>query len=147
MTPSKTGLFSPFPNTCLYAILDHPTAPLRPPKGPVLAQKGPFGGPGNWSRLPLATTKSGWLSLRALRKKDDFCWVLYKSRSIFVEMSMKAGWLLFRALLKPFKKRVIPDNTKFREKIAYVGGPPFRWRPSPFGERRSRVCATSATLV
>ena len=51
---------------------------------------------------------------------------------------------MFKALIKPFKKRVNPD--KFCDKIAYVGVPPFRRRPSPFGERCSRVRATSATL-
>ena len=36
-----------------------------------------------------------------------------------------------RALRKHFEKRVNGDNTKFRDKIAYVGGPSFRRRPSP----------------
>ena len=36
--------------------------------------------------------------------------------------------------------------TRFRDKIAYVGGPSFRRRPWPFGERRSRAPSTSATL-
>ena len=42
---------------------------------------------------------------------------------IFIESSTKAGWLSFKVLQKPFKKRVNRDNTKFRDKIAYVGGP------------------------
>ena len=33
------------------------------------------------------------------------------------------------ALWWPFIKRVNRDNTKFRDKIAYVGGPSFRRRP------------------
>ena len=65
----------------------------------------------------------------------------------FNENSTKAGWLLLRALQKPFKKRVCRDNTKFRDKIAYVGGPSFRRRPRPFGERRSCAPSTSATLI
>ena len=39
--------------------------------------------------------------------------------------------------VKSFYKRVSGDNTKFCDKIAYVGGPSFRRRPWPFGERRS----------
>ena len=92
------------------------------------------------------STKAGWLSLSALRKQDGCRWVLYESRMAFVECSTKAGWLSFRALQKPFKKCVNRDSTKFRSKIAYVGGPSFPRRPWPFGERRSRVRATSATL-
>ena len=92
-------------------------------------------------------TKAGWLSLSALRKQDGFRWVPYESRMAVVECSTKAGWLSFRALRKPFKKRVNRDNTEFRDKIAYVGGPSCRRRPWPVGERRSRVRATSATLV
>ena len=46
----------------------------------------------------------------------------------------------------PFKKRVNRDNTKFHDKIAYVGGPSFRRRPWPFVERRSCAPSTSATL-
>ena len=38
------------------------------------------------------------------------------------------------------------DNTKVCYKMAYVGGPSFHRRPWPFGERRLRACATSATL-
>ena len=57
----------------------------------------------------------------------------------FVLISAKAGWLSFKALRKPFKKRVNRDNTKFCDKT--VGGPSFRRRPCPFGERRSRnIC-------
>ena len=93
------------------------------------------------------STKAGWLSLSALRKQDGFHWVPYESRMAVVECSTKAGWLSFRALRKPFKKRVNRDNTEFRDKIAYVGGPSCRRRPWPVGERRSRVRATSATLV
>ena len=41
----------------------------------------------------------------------------------FVESSTKAGsgCLLLKALRKPFKKYVNRKNTKFRDKIAYVG--------------------------
>ena len=38
------------------------------------------------------------------------------------------------------------DNTKFRDEIAYVGGPSFRRRTWPFGERRSCAPSTPATL-
>ena len=65
----------------------------------------------------------------------------------FVDSSTKAGWLSFKALWKPFKKRVNRNNTKFRDKIAFVGGPSFRRRPWPFVDRRSRGPSTSATLV
>ena len=51
----------------------------------------------------------------------------------YVESFTKAGWLSFKALWKPLKKHVNHDNTKFRDKIAYVGGPSFRRRPWPFG--------------
>ena len=91
-------------------------------------------------------TKAGWLSLSALRKQDGFRWVPYESRMAVVECSTKAGWLSFRALRKPFKKRVNRDNTEFRDKIAYVGGPSCRRRPWPVVERRSRAPPTSATL-
>ena len=40
--------------------------------------------------------------------------------------------------MKAFQKRVNRDNTKFRDKIAYVGVLPFVEDPWPFGERRSR---------
>ena len=66
---------------------------------------------------------------------------------VFVERSTKAGWLSLKALWMPFKKHVNRDITQFRDKIAYVGGPSFRRRPWPFGERCSRARATSATLV
>ena len=92
------------------------------------------------------STKAGWLSLKAQWKQDGFCWKLYKSRMTFVESSTKAGWLSFKALWKPFKKRVNCDNTKFHDKIAYVGGPSFRRRPWPFGERRLHARTTCATL-
>ena len=87
-----------------------------------------------------SSTKTVWLLLKALRKQDqeDFHWKLNESRMTFVESSLKAGWLLFKALWKPFKKRIHCDNTKFRDNIAYVGGPSFCGRPWPFCERRSR---------
>ena len=72
-----------------------------------------------------SSTKVGGLSLKALRKKDCFRWKLYERRIAFVESSRKAGWLSLKALWKPFKKRVNRDNTKFRDNIAYVGGPSF----------------------
>ena len=88
-----------------------------------------------------SSTKARWLLLKALRKQDGFCWKLFESKMAFVVSSMKAGWLSLKTLWKPFKKRVNRDNTRFRDKIAYVGGPSFRRRPWPFGERRSRnIC-------
>ena len=82
-----------------------------------------------------SSTKAGWLSLKALRKQDGFSWNLYENKMAFVESSTKAT---LKTLWKPFKKCVNCDNTRFRDKIAYVGGPSFRRRPWPFGERRSR---------
>ena len=41
-------------------MLDHPTAPLGPPKGPVFAQKGPFGRPGHPLGPELVRTATGW---------------------------------------------------------------------------------------
>ena len=41
-------------------MLDHPTAPLGPPKGPVFAQKGPFGRPGHPLGPELFRTATGW---------------------------------------------------------------------------------------
>ena len=93
-----------------------------------------------------SSTKARWLSLKALRKQDGFCWRLYESKMAFVQSSTKARWLSFKALWKSFKKRVNCDNTEFHDKIAYVGGPSFRRRPWPFGERRSHARATCATL-
>ena len=114
-----------------------------------------------------------WLSLKVLRKQDYFRWKLYenrmtliesytkagwhllkvprklyKSRMTFVESSVKAGsgWLLLKALTRPSKKHVDSGNSKFCDKIAYVGGPSFRRRPWPFCEHRSGAHATSATL-
>ena len=58
-----------------------------------------------------SSTKAGWLPLSALWKQDDFRWELYESRTTFVES-------------------VNRYNTKFCDKIAYVGGPSFRRRPS-----------------
>ena len=52
-----------------------------------------------------------FLLLSALQKQDDFR----------------------REFYEPFKKHVTRDKT-----MAYVGGPSFRRRPWPFGERRSR---------
>ena len=105
-------------------------------------------------------TKAWWLSLKVLRKQDYFRWKLYenrmtliesytkagwhllkvprklyKSRMTLVESSVKAGsgWLLLKALTRPFKKHVNCDNSKFRDKIAYVGGPSWPW-PWPFGQ-------------
>ena len=47
-------------NTCIYAMWDHPIASLGPPKRPVLAQKGPFGGPGHPVGSELVPTATGW---------------------------------------------------------------------------------------
>ena len=59
---------------------------------------------------------------------------------------MKADWLALKALCWHYKHRVNCDNTKFREIIAYFGGPSF-WRgPCPFGDWRSRGPPTSGTL-
>ena len=44
-------------------MLDHPTALLGPPKGPILAQKGPFGGPGQLLGPELVPTATGQSSL------------------------------------------------------------------------------------
>ena len=100
------------------------------------------------------STKAGWLSLKGLRKQDGFRWKLYESKMAFFESSTKARLLSLKALRmqdgfrwKPFKMCVNRDITKFRDKIAYVGGPSFRRRPWPFGERCSRARATSATLI
>ena len=41
-------------------MLDHPIASLGPTKGPVLAQKGPFGGPGHPLGPELVPTANGW---------------------------------------------------------------------------------------
>ena len=102
----------------------------------------------NKSRITFveSSTKAGWLSLKALRKQDGFRWKLYESKIAFIESSSNAGWLSLKALWKPFKKCVNRNITKFRDKIAYVGGQSFRRRPWPFGERCSRARATSATL-
>ena len=64
---------------------------------------------------------------------------LSESKLIFVESSLKAEWLLLKALRKPFKSRVNCDNTNFCDKIAYVGDPFFcrrRWtfRRQPVGQ-------------
>ena len=69
------------------------------------------------------STKAGWLSFKALRKQDGFLWKLYESEIAFVESSKNARWLWLKAMWKPFKKRVNRNNTKFRDKIAYVGAP------------------------
>ena len=88
-----------------------------------------------------SSPKTGWLSLKALRKKYYFCWKLYGSRMTFIESSPKAGWLSSKALWKPLKKRLN------YHKIAYVGSPFFHRRPWHFGERHSRAPPTPATLV
>ena len=76
-----------------------------------------------------SSMKAGWLMLRALQKQDEFHWELYESRMTCVETSTKV------------KKHVNRNNTKFRDKLAYVGGPSFSRQPRPFGERRSRnIC-------
>ena len=94
-----------------------------------------------------SSTKVGWLSLKALRKQDGFRWKLYESPIAFIESSSNAGWLSLKALWKPLKKCVNRDITKFRDKIAYVGGPSFRRRPWPFGERCSRnICHPEYTF-
>ena len=79
--------------------------------------------------------KTGLLLLKARQKQADFRWKLSQSRMTLVESSMKA-----------FQKARKLDNTKFRDKIAYVGGPSFCRRPLPFGDRLSRGLSTSATL-
>ena len=48
---------------------------------------------------------------------------------ILLLKSPKSGWLLLKALWKPVKY-VICNNTKFCNKLAYVGCPCFRRRPS-----------------
>ena len=64
-----------------------------------------------------SSTKTGWLLLKALRKQDGFRWKLYESKMAFVESWKQDGFWS-----KPFKKRVNRDNTKFRDKIAYMLG-------------------------
>ena len=41
----------------------------------------------------------------------------------FVESFPKTGWHFIESSTKAFQKHVNCDNTKFRDKIAYVGGP------------------------
>ena len=66
------------------------------------------------------------------KKQDVFCWKLYKSRMAFVESWKQDG---FRS--KPCESLSKNcDNTRVRDKIAFVGGPSFRGRPWPFVERR-----------
>ena len=71
----------------------------------------------------------GWLSLKTLRMSDDFRWNLSECRMTFVESSTKAlqnqDYLCWKLYWKPIKRRLNRDNTKFRDKIAYVGGPSF----------------------
>ena len=38
-----------------------------------------------------SSTKAVWLSLKALRRQDDFRWKLYETRTAFVESASKAG--------------------------------------------------------
>ena len=88
--------------------------------------------------------KAGWLSLKALRKQDQdvFRWELYENRMAFVESSTNAEWPSLKALRKQdqddFRSKLCEsrsknrENTKFCDKIAYVGGPFFRRRPWPF---------------
>ena len=93
------------------------------------------------------STKARLLSLKGLRKQDGFRWKLYERPIAFIESSSNAGWLSLKALWKPFKKHANSDNTKFRDKIAYVGAPSFRRRLWPFDERCSRAGVTFATLL
>ena len=60
------------------------------------------------------------------------------SRISFVESSTKAGWLLLKALQKPFKKRVHRDNSKFCDRIALA--------VLPFVEDPDLSDSTAATL-
>ena len=84
-----------------------------------------------------SSTKTGWISLGALRKLSKISESIFsESRIIFVESSTKIRWLSLKALQKPFKKSVNCNNTKFCDKIAYVGDPSFPRRPWPFGDRR-----------
>ena len=93
---------------------------------------------------------SGWQELAGLRQRlaeslrafvecvfAYFCWKPYKSRLTLVLSFPRAGWLLLKALWKHFKKRANCDNTNLCDKIAYVGGPSFRRRPWPSGDRWS----------
>ena len=58
------------------------------------------GSPKALLKLSKSSPKANWLSLKALRKHNDFLWKLSESRMTFVESSKKAGWLLLRALQK-----------------------------------------------
>ena len=58
---------------------------------------------------PSTPRQSAWPSARVLFTTFK----LYESRMALVETSTKAGWLSFKALWKPFKKRVHCDNTEF----------------------------------
>ena len=93
-------------------------------------------------KLHESSTKAGWLLLKALQTQDDF----HESRirMTFVESSTKAECLSFNTLWKPFKKHVKRENTKFCDKMAYVGGPSFRRRPWPFGQCCYRDTLTPA---
>ena len=103
-------------------------------------------------RLPWKLYESKMVSLKGLRKQDGFRWKLYESKMAFFESSTKARLLSLKALrkqdsfrwkpcesLSKAEKHVNRDNTKFCDKIAYVGGPSFRRRPWPFGECRRFV--------
>ena len=77
-----------------------------------------------WLSMDLHTHKrvsSIWLSLKVLQKQDDYHW-------------------------KPFKKSANRNNTKFCDKIAFIGAHSFHRGTWPFGERRSHGSATSVTL-
>ena len=65
-------------------------------------------------KLYESSTKEGWLSLKAPRKQDVCLWKLYENRMSFVEISTKAGWLWLRAPWKLYKSRMafVESSTK-----------------------------------
>ena len=86
-------------------------------------------------------TQAGWLLCKALPNLTESS---VKALRKLYESSPKAGSP--KALWWPFIKRVNRDNTKFCDKIAYVGGPSFHRRPWPFVHRWFCSSSTSATL-
>ena len=80
-----------------------------------------------------SSTKAGWLSLKALRKQDDFCWMIYKSRMAFVESSTKAGWFSLKGLQKQdgFRWKLYESKIAFIESSSNAGWLSLKalWKP------------------
>ena len=70
-----------------------------------------------------SSRKVGWLSLKALRKQDGFCWKLYESRRAFVESSTKEGLLSLKALWKKdsFRWKLYESRMAFVESSTKEG--------------------------